>query len=220
MLLRHAISLWRYREPYRPRVRGEATASYAVLDPDVIQDITTLKPNIKVILMVRDPITRAWSHAKKDLVRNRQRKFADVSPAEFEGFFADPYQRRCARYTEQIDNWSAHLQPHHLLVALFDDVDARPEALMLEIMSFLGVTSHPRYLSRELREPVNPTAAKALPERYRLFLEDLLKDDIAGLEERLGLSWSSPQSGGRFERRGGTAASREEDRFIVALSEK
>ena len=29
--------------------------------------------------MIRNPIDRAWSHAKKDLVRNRGRKFEDVS---------------------------------------------------------------------------------------------------------------------------------------------
>lgn len=212
----HRAICWRqFGAWYRPKVRGEATASYATIDRDVIQEIVALKPDIKAILMIREPIERAWSHAKKDLVRNKRRTFAEVSPGEFEAFFADPYQRQCARYVEHIDNWTACLRRGHLLVGLFDDVDAQPEALLLQVMRFLGVASDRRYLPRALREPVNPTAASKIPERYRRLLEDLLKDDIAALKARFGLSWSSPEAGGRLEHRptGG-------DHVIFALAER
>ena len=216
VLVRNAISLWRYRQFYRPTVRGEATASYAALDCDVIREITALNPEIKVILMIRDPIERAWSHAKKDLVRNRKRKFEDVTPEEFEHFFADPYQRRCARYGENIDNWSAHLRAGHLLVGLFDDIDTRPEALLLEVMSFLGVTSNGRYVSSEVREPVNPTSTSRIPDRYRRYLEELLQDEVMDLKERFGLSWASDRRPQRLH--GRTPAARE-GRFVLALGE-
>jgi hypothetical protein len=217
--LRNAISLWRYRQRYRPRVRGEATASYAALDRDVIEDIALLKPDIKVILMIRNPIDRAWSHAKKDLVRNRDRKFSDVSAAEFEQFFRDPYQRQCARYVENIDNWSAALQPGHLLVGLFDDIDTRPEALLLEVMRFLGVTADRRYVSTAVRARVNPTEASRIPEPYRRLLDELLRDDVHQLRDRLGLSWTSPESGGggRLERL--PARQPASTRFVFALEE-
>ncbi|HUI25442.1 MAG TPA: sulfotransferase domain-containing protein, partial [Candidatus Kryptonia bacterium] len=206
--LHQAMCVKQFRALYRPKIRGEATASYAVLDRDMIAEIVALKPEIKVILMIREPIDRAWSHAKKDLVRNRDRKFADVSPEEFERFFADPYQRQCARYVDQIDNWAACLRPNHLLVGLFDDVDARPEALLLAVMTFLGVTSDRCYVPREVSEPVNPTGASQIPDRYRRYLDDLLKDDIAKLKERFGLSWQA----GTIERR-----PLRRDGFIFAL---
>ncbi len=213
VLLRNAISIRRYREIYRPKIRGEATASYAALDRDVIEDITRLNPDIKALLMIRDPIERAWSHAKKDLVRNKGRKFADVSASEFEGFLADPYQLRCARYAEQIDNWSACLRPGHLLIGLFDDVDTRPEALLLEVMSFLGVKSDRRYVSEEAQKPVNPSGGSRIPERYRRLLEQLLEDDIAQLRERFGLAWASDSAPVRQ----GPAPPRNGAGFIVAL---
>lgn len=201
VMLRHGISLWRFRELYRPKIRGEATASYAALDRDVIEDIVALNPEVKVILMIRNPVDRAWSHAKKDLVRNRKRRFEDVAAGDFERFFADPYQRRCAQYVENIDNWSACLRPGHLLVGVFDDIDTRPEALLLEVMAFLGVSSDRRYISAEVREPVNPTEANRIPEHYRRLLEELLRDDLVKLDERLGLSWGPSQAGGGLHRR-------------------
>jgi len=187
---KQAICLRMYRRLYRPRVRGEATASYAVLDRDVIAEITALRPDIRVILMVRNPIERAWSHAKKDLVRNRGRRFEDVSEDDFHAFFTDEYQLRCARYVDNIDNWSAHLKPGHLLVEMFDDIEARPEELLVEVLRFLGVSAERRYVPAEARKAVNPTLQSKVPAQHRRFLEDLFRDDLARLRKRLGVTWS------------------------------
>lgn len=189
--MRSALALWNFRELYRPRVRGEATASYAALDRDVIDEIAALRPDLRVILMVRDPIERAWSHAKKDLVRNRGRRFEDVAASEFVDFFASDYQRRCAQYVVNHDNWAAALRPGHLFVGLFDDIASRPAELLLDAMSFLGVRSERRYVSAEVAEPVNPTGTSRIPEEHRRFLEELLAPEVRALEERFGLAWEN-----------------------------
>ncbi len=186
-----AICAWKYRRLYHPRVRGEATASYATLDDDVIAEIATLNPAAKAILMIRNPIDRAWSHAKKDLVRNRNRRFEEVSEEEFRAFFRDPYQLRCAHYAEQYDRWSAHLRPGHLFVGMFDDIGTRPEGLLTDVMRFLGIDADRRFIDRSVRSPVNPTESRSVPPQYRRILEEVLGDAMAGLKERFGLAWPS-----------------------------
>jgi sulfotransferase family protein len=188
--MKHAIGLWKYRQLYRPRVRGEATASYAAIDRDVIEDIALLNPDIKVILMIRDPVDRAWSHAKKDLVRKRNRRVDEVPDDEFKQFFADEYQRQCARYTEHFDNWSGCLRQGHVLVCVFDDIAARPEALLVDVMRFLGVDSDRRYIGSLAHAAVNPTESSRIPASHRQFLEELLRHDIENLKTRFGLTWS------------------------------
>ncbi len=182
-------SLLHYREFYRPTVRGEATASYAALDDEIIAEIVALRPNIKIITMIREPIDRAWSHAKKDLVRNSKRHFDDVSEQEFQQFFADPYQRQCAHYVENCERWAKHLQPGNLFVGLFDDVAARPEQLLLEVMRFLGVRSDARYIPDDVRQAVNPTAGSKIPAVHHGFLEQLFASDLQALSRRWGLRW-------------------------------
>lgn len=184
-----AICLWKHRELYRPIVRGEATASYAALDADVIADIVALNPSLKVLLMIRNPIERAWSHAKKDLVRNRKRQFEDVSADEFRAFFSDAYQLRCSRYVEQYDTWSAHLKPDHLYVGIFDQIAVRPEEMLLDVMRFLGVRAERRYIDPNVRSPINPTEGARIPEQHRRFLQELFSDDLRQLQERFGLTW-------------------------------
>lgn len=188
------ICLRRYGELYRPLVRGEATASYAALDADVIQDIVLLNPQIKAILMVRDPIDRAWSHAKKDLARNRGRSLAEVDPREIEDFLRSPYQMRCAQYVDNIRRWAAALQPGHLFVGLFDDIARRPEELLLDVMRFLGVRASPRYVRKDAAARVNPTPRVGIPPRYRELLAEILASEIEALERELNLTWREPRA--------------------------
>lgn len=188
-LIKVAMCLRQSRALYRPRIRGEATASYAALDADVIREIALLKPDIKVILMIRDPIERAWSHAKKDLARNRGRKMSGVSEEEIRAFLSDEYQRRCAQVVRNCDNWAAHLRPGHLLVCMFDDVATRPAELLVEVMQFLGVDTNPRYIPKQVAESVNPTESSKVPESHRRFLEGLFHDDLEALKQRFGLAW-------------------------------
>ncbi len=39
--MKMAMSLSKYREPYRPIARGEATASYAAMDPEIIGQVSS-----------------------------------------------------------------------------------------------------------------------------------------------------------------------------------
>ena len=185
-LAKTALVLWRFRELYRPVVRGEATASYAAMDPGLIDEVVALNPEIRVIMMIRDPVERAWSHAKKDLVRKSGRRVEEVPPEEFREFFCDEYQVRCARYVHNHDNWQVRLRPRHLYVGAFEDISTRPREFLLEVMSFLGVRSDPRYIGSDVHEEVNPTAKSRVPAEYRDYLEDLFGDEIAALAARFG----------------------------------
>ena len=181
---KQAMALARHGRTYRARVRGEATASYAAIDRDVIEEITVLAPDVKVIMMVRNPVERAWSHAKKDLSRNRSRPLSDVTEQEFHDFFSDPYQLRCARYAACIENWSSCLRDGNLLVGRFDDVSTRPEDFLRETCRFIGVSDERRYVPKSVGEAVNPTASSGVPDDHREFLEELLAEELAVWRER------------------------------------
>lgn len=188
-VLKNALCLWKWGERYRPIVRGEATASYATLDREIIREIAILNPDVKAILMIRDPVDRAWSHAKKDLLRKTGRRLEDVSEGEFTAFFTDDYQRRCARYVEHCDNWSSYLRDGHLFVRPFDAIAKDPETLLLDVMGFLGVAAERRYVGHSVRESVNPTIANEIPDKYDRFLRELFLGELLALNERFGLTW-------------------------------
>jgi hypothetical protein len=187
---KNGLSWWKHRQRYAPRVRGEATASYAALDPDVIADVVALNPAVKAILMIRNPIDRAWSHAKKDLLRSSNRRLDEVPDEEIRAFLTDPYQRRCAQSVAQYDHWAAQLRAGNLFVGVFDDLATRPEELLLDVMRFLGVDAGRRYIDPAVRRLVNPTESTTIPEQYRELLTELFNDELDSIKSRFNLSWS------------------------------
>jgi hypothetical protein len=180
-LYKQARSLSRFGTFYRPRIRGEATASYAAMDRDLVEEIAILRPDVKVLMMVRNPVERAWSHAKKDLSRNRGREAGAITDAEWQSFFRDPYQRRCADYEANIANWSACLGRERVFLGTFEEVQENPSALLGRVTRFLGVSDDARFVDPELlRSQVNPTGRSEVPERFRLDLEKLFARELEG----------------------------------------
>lgn len=156
---------------YRPSLRGDATATYALLPGDVIDDIILINPDLKAIVMLRDPVERAWSHARKDLLGRTRRRASDVPYAEFEKFFRASGQFRLAQYSTIIETWSSRLKPGHLFVGSFADIAAQPCELLVAIHYFLGIAPGLRFTDRSrIRENINPAPADDIPPSVRDYL--------------------------------------------------
>lgn len=195
---------------YNPRIRGESTASYAAgMDDEMIREVTLLNPDIKIIITLRHPVERMWSHAKKDLGRERRRSVSDIPRSEFESFFSHPYNIRCGMYTQQIDTWQRHLKPGNLFVNIIDQMAKRhlkpgnlfvnvidqmaksPRPQLMRVMEFLGVTSN-RALARPLHNEKirNATeATRTIPEPWRTHLSEMYRDEIERLRAIYDVDW-------------------------------
>ena len=187
--------LQKYGEFYRPKIRGEATANYAAMSKELIKNVVILNPNIKAILMIRNPIMRTWSHAKKDLLNpsylnsRKERNLDDVTDNEFEEFFRNSYQLKCGDYSTIIQNWSSCLKPGNLFIGFFDDISDCPQKLLLQLFDFLEISSKDKYITNTAKQKIKPTdksEKREMPEKYKLILEELFEDDIMRLEQKFG----------------------------------
>jgi hypothetical protein len=183
-------SFWaarRLQRAYRPLLRGEATASYAALSQSFIHDIVTLNPSVKGIMFVRDPVERAWSHAKKDLCRARNRHVKDVSDEEFDCFFRDPYQIACADYAGNIQKWSAALRTGNLFIGRFEEIETDPQGLLSRLLSFLGLSTDLAFANDFLHERINVTEDVQIADRHRAMLRDALGERICDTWQQVSL---------------------------------
>jgi hypothetical protein len=179
-----------YRQFCSALVKGEATASYAAMDGCLINEITTLHPDIKVIMLIRHPVDRAWSHAKKDLLLVRNRSLEEVDFAEFVELYTDEFQLKCGRYTDIIDKWRKYVRPDNFFVGFFSDISNDPNGLLKRILNFLGVESDLRHLKNgSASNVINPTADLKVPERHQEFLRQLFAQEITALNRTFNLSW-------------------------------
>ena len=172
-----------WRQYKNPRIFGEATASYAAMEEPLIKDVLTLNPEIKIIMLVRDPIDRAWSHAKKDLLKATGRKLKDVSFAEFSAFYQRDYQKRCGQYSTMIKLWGQHVDKSRFLIQKFSDVKERPVQLFDHVCQFLEIKPLAHTLMQH-QQVVNPTERTALPQEHQQLLASLFSEEIIFLKQQ------------------------------------
>ena len=182
---------------YRPLARGEATASYANLPGDVIREIALLNPEVKAILMVRDPIDRTWSHARKDLTRDGSVP-REIDPEALSRLLVDHKRRGLGLYGTLIANWREHLRTGHLFVGAFDCIASEPERLLSAIHDFLDVATGPRYFGRHLRDRINAAPSGEIPPPAKQLLGDLLEEENRDYRELVDEIQASGDVGRRY----------------------
>jgi hypothetical protein len=176
-------------------IRGEATASYAAdTSSKIIDEILVLNPGIKIILMIRNPVLRAWSHLKMDLfnkstINSEERSLEDIPASEVCEYLASPYQLACADYETMIRKWESRVQDN-LFIGFFDDIHLRPLALLQQVAEFLRISTRGDPFRLNIGRVFSPTDKNAqrrvMPQSYSKFLEDMLGPNLSWLKAKFG----------------------------------
>ncbi|RJK98382.1 sulfotransferase [Vallicoccus soli] len=193
----------------RTRGAGEPVtfdaSGYYAYHPHAAERIGRDLPGTKVLVMLRDPVERAWSAYKHEHARGfeteaPERAFAledeRVQP-ELERMLADPayysashrhhsYRRR-GQYAEQLERLHAAVGAADVLVVDSRDFFERPEEEYRRVTDFLGLAPHaPARFDRWNARP-----GSGMPEGVRRDLERALEPHDRALESLLGAppSW-------------------------------
>jgi hypothetical protein len=198
-------SLLSYAEHFRDRPgckRGEITPAYSALPRRRIRFIRQVMPEVRLMLLLRNPIDRAWSHAVMNLATKTNRAIADIPAAEFYAHFTSASSVKRGCYPAILDNWFSVFPREQLFVGMFDDITARPQDLLSDVFDHLGVATPadwtPFPYQQVIHARVNGTrrpgaGTTGMPAPYRAFLRDFYAADIAELQRRFGTSvagWS------------------------------
>jgi hypothetical protein len=175
----------------RPAIRGEATPIYLYW-PRALERIAAYNPKIKLIIMLRDPVERAWSHWRMETSRGvethpfswcirqgRQRLF-DAEPWGAHREFS--YVER-GFYGEQMERALSLLPLEQLLVLQADELRARPAEALTKVAIFLGTAAPHAADQREVH--VGADVGVQLPQEDREFLSATYRGDQQRLA-RLG----------------------------------
>ena len=129
------------------RPRGEATPIYLYW-PHSLERIAAYNPAMKLIVVLRDPVTRAWSHWKMEYARGvethpfawciregRQRLF-DAEPW---GVHREVSYVERGFYGEQMAGLLDLFPREQVLVLRAEDLRADPGATLSQVRGFLGI---------------------------------------------------------------------------------
>jgi len=186
-------------------ITGESTPYY-LYHPHAPKRAAQMVPNAKIIVLLRNPIERAYSHYKE---RARQRveplSFAEAIRAEPERLAGEhdrlqanetyrslPHQMQSyvdqGRYLDGLRRWESHYDKSQLLVLRSEDLYQEPAKTVRQVQEFLGLSAHDANSYRAW----NKHQAEEIDPSVRAELSELLAPDIAALERHLcrPLDWS------------------------------
>jgi len=192
------------RRTGHPAVVGESSPYY-LFHPFTAERVAATLPAVKVIAILRDPVTRAWSHYQHNVARDMEPlPFAEALEAEA-GRLAGAEERLrvpgtidldhrrgsyVARglYLDQLERLWRHVDEERTLVLFSHDLDTDPAGTVARVHSFLGLEPHPVDATRRWNR--QPDAE--LPPGTRDRLVAAFAEPDARLARRLGVELPWP----------------------------
>jgi len=141
------VDLDRYAALFRQKgdlLAGDVTPNYSSLDEPVIDSIVARFPDIKVVILLRDPVQRVMSQiamVHRKAITSGVRKapelaFKKLGPFK-EFFFKYGFADRHSP-TQSVSRWRSRLPRDQFAFFFFDDIATRPDAVRRDILTFLG----------------------------------------------------------------------------------
>jgi hypothetical protein len=164
------------------RVTGEVTPEYSALSDERVRHIASIMPDVRIILIVRHPVERAWSHAVMERIRKQPQM---PSVAEIQEHFTSDASRRLTDYPQMLARWSDAVSPEQVFLAWFEDVHFHPRALLQSVYAFLGLGDPPAW-PEGLDAPVWKGALEVMPLEHAAFLAEQYAPALDELAGRFG----------------------------------
>ena len=174
----------------RSTIAGDCTPAYLYWKP-AIERIWNYNPKIKLVVLLRNPIDRAFAHWNMqrfkgrepldflDAVKEEQKRAQQLGAREFRRF---AYVAR-GLYREQVERVFKFFPSEQVKIFKFEKFQNSNRETLMSVFEFLGV--RPTAVPRNKDRNVVPYE-RQMTEEERAYLDDVFAQDIAQLEQLLG----------------------------------
>lgn len=168
-------------------VIGEKSAGYCGISTSRIKLVHRLLPDARLILMVRDPVKRHWSHAKRyfQKEKSQERGYSSLDSRQklFEFF---KRTRRFSEFSKIIEIWTKVYAPERLLVINQEEAFADPVGIFERALRHIGVEPDVRMKMKKVsRNTKNSGPVVPMPDDVKAYLEKMFAGERQSMAEVL-----------------------------------
>lgn len=183
--------------PWDGRPRGEATPIYLYW-PNCLERIAAYNRAMRLVILLRDPIERAWSHWKMEYargaetqpfawcIRQGRRRLLDAEPWGHHREFS--YVER-GFYGDQLEALFERFPREQVLVLRAEDLNRDPAAVLARLRKFLGLAPRDPPTPRQVHVGREMDYGSELTAEDMLFLHRLYAPDQARLAALAGFAF-------------------------------
>ena len=179
LFMPHDISWYRSLfDQEQSKICGDITPLYYQLPETEVARLSKEMPDLKIVILLRDPIERAWSKAKMSLCQQTGKAIEQISDQTFYDFFKEVYDD-IPSYINLIKLWEKYYE--RVFVGFYDEIQESPSVFLNNIASFLECPVVQAYNKEELSLEVNRGIDADIPEKFTIYLANMFHGCISEL---------------------------------------
>jgi len=176
------------------KFRGEVDPSYAVMRPQEIAILKQLVPNLKVVLVIRNPVDRLISHITRQWTFYYVDKGASTSRNLFTLLRSvdSGLSYRFTDYNKIIENWSYFFSYENIHIELYENLNADSYGAIKRILSFLKADSEYVFQEHLFSKKINQSKIQEeeIPHLLKWYLSKKWLPKVYELESSYNLDLS------------------------------
>ncbi len=176
------LSLFREFEGYK----GEITPSYSILNKEDIRRIHNLQPDVKLVLILRNPIERAWSSYRFYTRKMNNFNMDEIKTDDIIKFLERKGHSLRSDYIRTIDNYTSVFGNEQILICFYDAISDNPETLMNDILKHICGDTSISIGHLNLKSRVNESRTIDRPKEVEDHLKNKYHSQIKELSEKYG----------------------------------
>ena len=162
-------------------ISGEITPEYLSMSPEGIARIKALLGDVKIILILRDPVERLWSQVRmvaNESGRDPLEAYWDISRGSA--------LSRNSNYAKYVPIWQKHTLPDNLGIFNFHALARDPVKFYESVLDFLSLPAHE---SARVGDVIHQGFRYELPENIADDLTELMQPQNQFLNDVFGQDW-------------------------------
>lgn len=145
------------------KVCGEITPAYSLLPPEGIDHMVRMNPTVKLFLLFRHPVARAWSPVRFDLkVLERTGQAGDHSVAGLRARALADHNLVRTDYRSIVERFRKRVPEEQMMITFYDRIVSEPMALLRDMALFPEVDPD-RYRTKRLTLEHRHNSAAEVP---------------------------------------------------------
>lgn len=157
---------------------GELTPAYSALSIDRIQLVHRLMPEARLILLLREPIARAWSQTKMHFGRHRRTNLNEVPTQDILDQIRSPHAYVRGDYRTILSNWTSVFREDQLMIGFYEELSADPIGLLSRVFEHIGVEIPTDWSTFRHQERIFAGGDGDIPEQFRAELTRIYQPTI------------------------------------------
>lgn len=123
-------------------IKGEKTPAYMHMSLKRIKNLKKQCPNIKLILILRNPVDRAWSQARMETSDWNRKKIRDRDFIRLLWNILDLRNTERSNYVKALEKWLSVFDRKDLYIDFYDNLEENPQVFLKGIYTFLGAREY------------------------------------------------------------------------------